>query len=72
MVDLWGRAGVTFHVTEEDLAKANELNQSDLANLIGIWIKEGKASFDGEIYFPGIEENKPLKIQKRIFTFHCT
>lgn len=61
MVDLWGRAGVTFHVTEEDLAKANELNQSDLANLIGTWIKEGKASFDGEIYFPGIEENKPLK-----------
>lgn len=61
MVDLWGRAGVTFHVTEEDLAKANELNQSDLANLIGVWIKEGKASFDGEIYFPGIEGNKPLK-----------
>ena len=45
MVDLWGRAGVTFHVTEEDLAKQNELNQSDLANLIGIWIKEGKGFF---------------------------
>ena len=25
--------------------KQNELNQSDLANLIGIWIKEGKGFF---------------------------
>lgn len=56
MKDLWARAGVTFHLTDEEAQKLFAKAEDDVEGKMDIIkkvIQEGRFALDGESYCPG-------------------
>ena len=52
---IWGRIGMTFHLTEEEFHTLQE-GGDDAAELIFQKVKSGEALLDGDTYFPSPED----------------
>lgn len=62
---MWLRAGMTMEVNEKELEKFIENPNENFKK----FIKSGKIYFDGESYFPNIEDNEPINKEFGEFTF---
>lgn len=54
MKHIWMRAGVTLHLSEEEVALIiNSFDSTVSGNVVAQVLKDGRFSFDGESHIPG-------------------
>ena len=65
---IWGRIGMTFHLTEKEFLTLQE-GGDDAAELIFQKVKSGEALLDGDTYFPSPEDGACSYDPRRYWEF---